>query len=295
MSEVGPETSSRRRIRQRVGTAAEVGIGDRGGAVARDGRHAGGRGGRRVARSVRHVAGGRGDGGGAAAGVGRGGTERRHHLLSARSSIGVDGWASGIRRRWVTEINRGIVRVGRPGVLIHGVLHLLEHLVDLGQVLLGAKVGHGWQIVVLGERSGMGTTTHGEGVGSLGHVLGRYTAASLEAKTMDGHQRAAYLLVGAGVNLTALEVSEELVQVIQLALLPGVGIGRGMVAHEISAGSTHVLRVVHGGPSVIRWVLGSRGVLAVVTRLTILLVRVAKGAGVSTAHVAIMIIESGGS
>lgn len=30
------------------------------------------------------------------------------------------------------EINRGIVRVGRFGVFIYGVLYLFEYLVDLG-------------------------------------------------------------------------------------------------------------------------------------------------------------------
>jgi len=43
------------------------------------------------------------------------------------------------------------------------------------------------------------------------------------------------------------------------------------------------------------WLLLGRGMLAVVARLTAILVRVAEGARVSTTHMAIMIIEAGGS
>jgi hypothetical protein len=42
-------------------------------------------------------------------------------------------------------------RSGVVGILIDGILHLAQDVVDVDQVLLGACVGHG-QIVLLGKR-----------------------------------------------------------------------------------------------------------------------------------------------
>jgi hypothetical protein len=66
---------------------------------------------------------------------------------------------------------------------------------------------------------------------------------------------------------------------------------RGLMAHVVGASATHGLRVVHG--SMVRGLRGRR-VLGVVATLTILM-GMAIGARVSTTHMAIVIIEAGGS
>jgi len=76
--------------------------------------------------------------------------------------------AGGIGRRGVARIN-GVLRARRAAVLVNGRLHLLEHKVDLLQVLFGAEVGHGREIVVLVVST---VGTNAEGMGRLGHELG---------------------------------------------------------------------------------------------------------------------------
>lgn len=68
---------------------------------------------------------------------------------------------------------------GVVGVLVDGVLHLAEEIVDLDEVLLGPGVGGHGQVVLLGQgvlgrrRAGVGNR------GGLGHVVlgGRHGAA----------------------------------------------------------------------------------------------------------------------
>ena len=63
-------------------------------------------------------------------------------------------------------------------VLIDGGLHLFQDMVDLLQVVLGAEVGHGREVVVLGKgavRAGAADGKSRRGSGS-GDVFARHTA-----------------------------------------------------------------------------------------------------------------------
>jgi len=174
-------------------------------------------------------------------------------------------------------------------ILIDGGLHLLQDVVDLLQVLLGAQVRHGRQVVVLRERA-VGSAGNAERVRGLRHVLGG-EAASLDAERgVDGHQGAADLGVRGRVDLAALHAAKEVVEVLKPALA-AIEAGRSLVANEVAALAHGLgLRVVADGTSVV----GRSGVLVVVASLTIL-VRLPVGPRISTTHMAIVIIEAGRS
>jgi len=126
----------------------------------------------------------------------------------------------------------------------------------------------------------------------LSHILGGQTTASLETKrSVEGHQRAANLVVRGRINLAALDTAKELVQVLNASLAAAITTAKGrLVAHEVTTG-VDGLRIVHGRMvGLLGW-----GMLAIVVGLAPVLVRMAKGARVSTTHMAIVIIEAGGS
>jgi hypothetical protein len=190
----------------------------------------------------------------------------------------------------VAHVNGRILSVGRARVVVDGRLHLLQHVVDLLEVLLGAQIGHRRQIVVLGKRAMRGATDTTKGVRSLRHVLGSETATSMQAeRRMQRHQGTADLRVRTRVDLGALNVAEEIVQGLDVGL-PAIVEARGLVADVVGARAAHGMRVVHGG--VVRR-LGGLLLLAVVARLAVL-VRVTKVARVGSAHMAIVIIEAAG-
>ena len=183
------------------------------------------------------------------------------------------------------------MRVGRARVVVDGRLHLLQHVVDLLKVFLGAEIGHGRQVVVLGERA-VRTVADTKSVRRLRHVLGGQTTAGMHAeRRVDGHQRAANLGIRTRVNLGALDASEKLVQALGVALARSLAkAGGGLVADVVGARAAHRVRVVHRG--VVRRLRGLL-LLAVVASLAVL-VRVAKVALVGAAHVAIVVVEAGG-
>lgn len=243
--------------------------------MARGGREAGRRGAWRVARGVRHVA-----------------RSRRNRRSAARVRRGGAKW--GGEGRAVIRVNVRASRVCRrvmahldSSVLVNSRLHLLKEVVHLLEILLGAKVGHGREVVVLSE--GVMGAGHTESVRRLGHVLSSQTTRVKTQRSMERHQSAANRLIGGRVNLTALDTTKEVIQVIKLAL-PSIE-GSSLVASKIVTLATHGLGwVVHRGVVGLGcWVLS-----VVVTSLTIL-VGLAKGGLVSTAHMAIVIIETGGS
>lgn len=227
---------------------------------------------------------------GVAGGLGGGGTERGWHLGGADGGIRVDGWAGGILGRLVAHVDGGVVGVGGASVFVDGGLHLLQNVVDLLEVILGAEVGHGREIVVLGQ--GPGRAADSESVRGLRHVLGG-EAAGLDAQvSVDGHERAADVLVRGRVDLTTLHAAEEVVELVK-ATLGAVRVKRGgLVGHVVTARAHGLLGVVDGMLVVGLLLVG--GMLMVVTSLTIL-VRLAKRGRVSTAHLAIVIIEAGRS
>lgn len=86
--------------------------------------------------------------------------------------------ASGICGRVIAHFN--------SRVLVDGRLHLFEEVVHLLEVLLGAKVRHGREVVVLGERMMGGG--HAEGVRRLSHVLSRETSRVKAQGSVERHQ-----------------------------------------------------------------------------------------------------------
>jgi hypothetical protein len=108
-----------------------------------------------------------------------------------------------MRRRVARAVERHIVRAGLVdtsggscvGALVDGALHLLQDLVNLDQVGLGANVGHGRQLVVLGVRSAvLGPMTVHTNHSRSRHVLAHMSSVDGEG-AMQGHQPLANLSV----------------------------------------------------------------------------------------------------
>lgn len=91
------------------------------------------------------------------------------------SSIVVHARPRSISRGVVAHIDpmmRVMSTLWRASVLVYRGLHLLENVVDLLEVILGSQVGHGRQIIVLGQGSVRGPATDRQGGRSGSHVLG---------------------------------------------------------------------------------------------------------------------------
>jgi hypothetical protein len=179
---------------------------------------------------------------------------------------------------------------GVTGILVDGVLHLAEEIVDLDEILLCAGIGRHWQIVLLGERvlgGGRTSVSHGS---VLRHVLGLRSGGHGSGAAGDGHgavkgqQRAADLAVGSGVDLAALCAAEEVIHHVEGALaVVATASSSGMVVVAEMLGA---LVVVHGGLVEVETVVGGR-----LRRI------VAAGVGlvlVLGAHLAVMVVEARG-
>lgn len=192
------------------------------------------------------------------------------------------------RRGAVAEIERVLaVDVNSLGglvrVFVDSALHLLQDLIDLDQIVLGAGVGHGRQVVLLGQRARTRRSTTDVLVvlyvlrGRSRHVVGARHGTGVEAEgTVEGEKGSAYLLVGSRVDLAALGVCKEVVDHVESALPVVVA---AMVADVLSSGRVQGL-LVEVQSIICRW-LGS--IVASMPSL------VCEGGRVSP-HVAIMII-----
>lgn len=287
------------RSRQAGGKA---GVHDRSRAVTRLGRearsrHAGSRGAGRVARRVGHRAGGRSDGGSAGGGDG---SERRGHVGGRDRVVAV----SHARRAAVHGVGGGSVAEavavvaavvnldtggGVASVLIDGVLHLAQQVVNLDEVLLRSGVGHG-QIVLLGKRvvrDGGDARAHAARyVGRLRHVLlgSGHGAVGNREGAMEGEKRAANVIVRRGVDVATLGAAKKVVDHVvgSLAVIASAG-GSGVVANVLGAGSVHGRRVeIHA-------VVG-RGLRSIVATG---MARLGEAGGAG-AHLAVVIIVAGG-
>lgn len=173
---------------------------------------------------------------------------------------------------------RGLVRV-----LVDSALHLLQDLVDLNQVVLGAGVGHGRQVVLLGHGSGAGRRSAGLLVVNVllrrgCHVVGAGHGTGVQAESaVKGEKGSADLLIGGRVDLATLGVGEEVVNHVEGALAAVVI--AAVVANVLSSGRVQGL-LVEVQSIVCRW-LG-----CIVASMPSL---VCEGGGVSP-NVAIMII-----
>lgn len=172
------------------------------------------------------------------------------------------------------------------GALVYGRLHLLQNLVNLLEVVFGAEVRHGRQVVMLrqGSRSVSyaGSEAEARWVGG-DELLCRHRPAHGRVQgSMDGHQGPADLAVRRGIDLTTLDDTKEVVELTERTLGAAIeGYGR-LVAHLVAA-RVHGRRLV-----VVQRLVGLGLVVRVVATVTVLM-RLAKVCRVS-ADSAVMVI-----
>lgn len=112
--------------------------------------------------------------------------------------------------------------------LVDGGLHLLQELVNVHQVSFGAQIAHGGQMVGLGRDGSGGLVAtmaatdadHGRHGLVLWHCT---TVGQRQREAMEVEQTLAYGGIGGRVELTALQVSKELIEGIVATLLALVG------------------------------------------------------------------------
>lgn len=169
------------------------------------------------------------------------------------------------------------------GALVDGRLHLLQDVVDLMEVVLGAEVRHRRQVVML--RQGSGSVSYTSSDGEARRVARDELCSQWAVQRgMNGHQGAADLAVRRRINLAALDTAKEVVELI-VAALAGVECG-GLVTHLISAR-------VHGRwLVVVQRLIGLGLVVRVVATVTVLM-RLTKGCRVSTNGTVMVIVARG--
>jgi hypothetical protein len=172
------------------------------------------------------------------------------------------------------------------GVLVDGVLHLAKDVVDVDEILLRARVGHG-EIVLLSQGvAGSRASVHGGRRSWLGHVLlcGGHGAIGDGQVSVKRHQGAANLGIRGGVNLATLGAAKEVVDHV-IGALSIIAAGGGAVAKVLGAG------VVQGRLVEVKAIVG-RGLGSIVAaRMPCLM---GKGGGVSS-HLAIVVIIARGA
>jgi hypothetical protein len=168
---------------------------------------------------------------------------------------------------------------GRSGVavLIDSGLHLLEELINVHEISLGTNSGQWKSILVLRLVSTVVTAV----------TINRYQrwtswnvirdAATVDWKTLQCHQALANLSIRAGVNLTTLGITKELVQGVVSALASVIG---------------RVLKITAMADWVVDW--GVRGLLL---RGVVTVVSGVMGAitGSSGMHLGVMVVVAAGS
>jgi hypothetical protein len=98
--------------------------------------------------------------------------------------------------------------------LVDGVLHLLQELINVDQIILGADVRHGRKMVCGSmTTAGAVATTTGNRNGSR-HVLvlGNRAIQNGKLKGLETEQALADSRIGVGIELASLQVTEELIQ-----------------------------------------------------------------------------------
>lgn len=168
----------------------------------------------------------------------------------------------------------------RAAVLVHSALHLLQDLVDLLQVSLGAQVGHGRQIVVLVKGAGCRrTASDGREGRCSGHVLGAKSSRVDGKGAVKWHQRPPDVGVVAWVKTPPLGMSKEIVEIIVTTTSAVI---RSIVAQGLSTVVGNGLLVVS------HMAIGLGSAMAIVAMRR----RLAIGGGVGTHLMAIVIIKT---
>ena len=161
----------------------------------------------------------------------------------------VDGLMSVVCSRLLDTCCCGGVRT-----LVDGRLHLLQELINVHEIVLGSKIWHWWEcILMLGHWTTVTSVAINRNHGWAGwHVI--RNSSTMDWDSLQSHQSLSDLSIRRRVNLTALCITEEVVQGIVTALSVVV---RGMLA-EITAMAHRVIDWTIRG-----WLL--RCVIAVVT------------------------------
>lgn len=257
--------------------------------------HARGRWAGRVSGGVGHGARGRSDGRSASRRQRtkwRSHASSRHGLVTVGLNVHVARRAalSDRRRRAVTESAELVMTIvnldssgGVAGVVVDGVLHLSEKVVDLDKVLLCPGVGRHGEVVLLRKRVGTRTVTHGHRLRSVA-LSRRHGSLRNRHGAVQRKQGAANGIVRSRVDLLTLSTAEEVVDHVESALLVrGMG---GVVAQVLGA------LVVQGRLVEVEAVVGGRlrRVVALVSRVArvLMLVLVVLGA-----HLAVVVVVRG--
>ena len=109
-------------------------------------------------------------------------------------------------------------------ILVDGVLHLFQELVDVDQIILGTGITHGRQLVLNGLRAAVTTTASAAAAngywGRHGLVLrDGTTAQDGELQVLQTQQPLTDRGITVGVKLASLQVAEKFVESIVAALL----------------------------------------------------------------------------
>lgn len=172
------------------------------------------------------------------------------------------------------------------GILVDGVLHLAEDVVDVNEILLRAGAGHR-EVVLLSQRvAGSRASVHGGRGSWLRHVLlcGGHGAVGDGQVSVERHQGAANLGIRGGVNLATLGTAKEVVNHV-IGALSIIAAGGSAVAKVLGTG------VVQGRLVEVEAVVG-RGLGSIVAaRMPCLM---GEGGGVSS-HLAIVVIIARGA
>lgn len=169
------------------------------------------------------------------------------------------------------------------GVLIDGALHLLEDVVNLDEVILGANVAHGRQRVMLLVRS-MSARSVDCNDSRGREVLSGQRARVERKRAMQRHQSLADLRIRRRIEVTALGIPEKFVQGIKCALA-GVVLGSSRVVANVVTSTTHGL-VVHRARGTKRGCV----LLIVAARMTTRVGRLAECSRISTDLTIVIII-----
>jgi hypothetical protein len=114
--------------------------------------------------------------------------------------------------------------------LIDGILHLLKELIDIDQIVLGANIGHRREVISRSRRTAraVSPTTATCDRDGCGHgLIFRYWAVeNWQLESLEAKKPLPNGGIRAGIELTTLQVTEELVQrvVTPLAIIRGASI-----------------------------------------------------------------------
>ena len=111
-------------------------------------------------------------------------------------------------------------------ILVDGVLHLFQELVDVDQIILGPGITHGRQLVLNGLRAAVTTTASAAAAAAANGYWGRHglvlrdgtTAQDGELQVLQTQQPLTDRGIAVGVKLASLQVAEKLVESIVTAL-----------------------------------------------------------------------------